>query len=132
MYIEKIVTEEGEADSQESIKSLIKFFYNTLSSEKEAIIENDENYQKDFPQLSDEDTRNLNCEITLEELEKTLKECNDSAPGPDGIPYSIYVAGICRNLAFPEMPRQFRKWYLIQYIQNLGNGKTQKSIQSIL
>jgi len=23
--------------------------------------------------------------------------------------YSIYVAGICRNPAFPEMPRQFRK-----------------------
>ncbi len=30
--------------------------------------------------------------------------------------------------AFPEMPRQLQKWYLIHYIQNLGNGKTQKSI----
>jgi hypothetical protein len=29
--------------------------------------------------------------------------------------------------AFPEMPWQFQKWYLIYYIQNLGNGKTQKN-----
>jgi len=53
----------------------------------------------------------------------------------------VYVAGICRNpafpempgvssiaWAFPEMPRQLQKWYLIYYIQNLGNGKTQKTI----
>jgi exonuclease III len=89
--IEKIVTEEGEADSQEGIATLIKNFYSNLYSEKETIIENDENYLKDLPQLSDEDKRNLDCEITLEELKKTLKECNDSAPGPDGIPYSIYL-----------------------------------------
>ena len=89
--IEKIVTEEGEADSQEGIATLIKNFYSSLYSEKETIIENDENYLKDLPQLSDEDRRNLDREITLEELEKTLKECNDSAPGPDGIPYSIYL-----------------------------------------
>jgi len=55
--------------------------------------------------------------------------------------HNVCVAGICRNLAFPEMPRQFRKcldfpqlprqlqkWYLIYYIQNLGNGKTQKKL----
>ena len=30
--------------------------------------------------------------ITVQELEKTLKECKDSCPGPDGIPYSILGA----------------------------------------
>jgi len=33
--------------------------------------------------------------------------------------------------AFPEMPRQLQKWYLIYYIQNLGNGKTQKTILKV-
>jgi exonuclease III/uncharacterized protein YlzI (FlbEa/FlbD family) len=89
--IEKITTEEGEAESQEGIASLIKNFYSNLYSEKETIIENDDNYLRDLPQLSEEDRRNLDREITLEELEKTLRECNDSAPGPDGIPYSIYL-----------------------------------------
>jgi len=89
--IEKIVTDEGESDSQEGIAMLIKNFYSNLYNEKESIIEEDDDYLKDLPQLSDEDRCNLDREITLEELEITLKECKDSAPGPDGIPYSIYL-----------------------------------------
>jgi hypothetical protein len=30
-------------------------------------------------------------------------------------------------LGFPQLPRQLQKWNLIYYIQNLGNGKTQKN-----
>ncbi len=29
--------------------------------------------------------------------------------GTFGLIFDVYVAGICRNQAFPEMPRQFRK-----------------------
>jgi exonuclease III len=89
--IEKIVTDEGESDSQEGIATLIKNFYSNLYNEKESIIDEDDEYLKDLPQLSEEDRRKLDCEITLEELVKTLKECKDSAPGPDGIPYSVYL-----------------------------------------
>ena len=30
-----------------------------------------------------------NSKLTPDELLKTLKDCADSAPGPDGIPYSL-------------------------------------------
>jgi hypothetical protein len=89
--IEKIVMDEGESDSQEGITMLIKNFYSNLYNEKESIIEEEEEYLKDLPQLSNEDRNNLDCEITLEELEITLKDRKDSAPGPDGIPYSMYL-----------------------------------------
>ena len=75
--IDKIVTEEGEADSQEGIATLIKNFYTSLFSEKETEIEEDDNYLSDLPQLTDEDRCSLDREITLEELEKILKECDD-------------------------------------------------------
>jgi hypothetical protein len=93
--IEKTVTDEGESDSQESIAMLINNFYSNLYNEKESIIEEDDDYLKDQPQLSDEDRCNLDREITLEELEITLKECKDSAPGPDGIPYSMLIWPAC-------------------------------------
>ena len=47
--IEKIVTEEGESDSQEGIATLIKNFYSNLYNEKESIIAEDNEYLKDLP-----------------------------------------------------------------------------------
>jgi len=35
-------------------------------------------------------TELLNWPITIEEMMETLRDCDDTAPGPDGIPYSVY------------------------------------------
>ena len=39
--------------------------------------------------ISDENIRNITSPLTALELFNTLKSCSDSAPGPDGIPYSV-------------------------------------------
>ncbi len=44
--IEKIITEEGEVDSQEGIATLIKNFYSHIYSKKETMIKMDEDYLK--------------------------------------------------------------------------------------
>ncbi len=75
--------------TQESIMEHVTNFYRELYEEKET----NENYDDllvDLPCLSDDDRRDLDKPITLDELEATLRSCKDSAPGPDGIPYIVY------------------------------------------
>ncbi|MCE2674445.1 MAG: hypothetical protein LW635_12790, partial [Microcystis sp. 53598_E5] len=78
--------------NQEEISGHIVNFYKELYSLKVT----DETYDDIFselvelPRLNDEERRSLDLPVSLEELEHTLKSCEESAPGPDGIPYSIY------------------------------------------
>ena len=44
----------------------------------------------DLPTLTNEDKAQLDSQITISELEYTLKSCGETAPGPDGIPYKAY------------------------------------------
>ena len=53
--------------------------------------ENDEFFDEITP-VSGTDERKVIEPINLEELGRTLAGCSDSAPGPDGIPYSYYKA----------------------------------------
>jgi len=43
-----------------------------------------------LPTLSESDANMLKSNLTLEEQYSTLKTCNESAPGPDGISYDAY------------------------------------------
>ena len=52
----------------------------------------DEAFFNNVSPISDEDSNEVSGPITLEELTKTLRTCRDSAPGPDGIPYSYLGA----------------------------------------
>jgi len=88
-YISKMEGENGQLTSQKEISEHIVNFYASLYEEKET----NDNYDEllsDLPQLSPEDRNQLDVPITLEELKATLDQCNESAPGPDGIPYKVY------------------------------------------
>ena len=90
-FIGKLDTGVEVLESQGDIMNHVTSFYQTLYEEKET----DDNYDdllSDLPELNEEDRKELDKRITLEELEKTLKGCMDTTPGPDGIPYKVYKA----------------------------------------
>ena len=66
-------------------------FYKNLYDYKETT-ENYDDLLTGVPTINEMDRELLDQEITLTELETTLKDCGDSAPGPDGIPYKVYRA----------------------------------------
>ena len=80
--------------TQELIEQEIVQFYKSLYEDY------DKNQIRDVPisdnffglitAVSDEDDVKMASRITPKELEETLLTCKDSAPGPDGIPYSYY------------------------------------------
>ena len=59
-------------------------FYKNLYDEKETESNFDELFS-DSPVLNGMERESLDREITLDELEKVVNECGNSAPGPDGI-----------------------------------------------
>ena len=87
--ITKLESTNGVVTSQAAIMDHIVNFYSDLYSSKDT----NENYDallSDLPKLSEEERTNLDSKITLKELEVTLRSCSETAPGPDGIPYSVY------------------------------------------
>ena len=89
-----IATKEGELTSEqgkieEKIVSFYKDLYETFDRRTIAS-ENDANFFNNLDGISGDEDANLGREITVEDLAKTLTTCKDSAPEPDGIPYSIY------------------------------------------
>jgi len=80
-----------EAEGQTEVQEMVKEFYSELYSARTDLSSNYESfYPADLPKLNDEERTNLDARITMAELENTLKSCKDSAPGPDGITYSVY------------------------------------------
>ncbi len=76
---------------QEQITNHIVEFYSNLYSLKETEETFDDLFSEmELPQLNDDDRRVLDAPVSLDELERTLKGCEESAPGPDGISYMIY------------------------------------------
>ena len=67
------------------IESEVVNYYKSLyeNYNKENLVENE-------VEVSGEDARSTSAPITLDEIVNTLKDCDDSPPGPDGIPYSFY------------------------------------------
>ena len=87
--IEVILNENGEELNDEleverTIRNFYKHLYEDVPEDLEA---NDEIFRNVDP-VSPEVAATMEERLTIEELEKTLKTCADSAPGPDGIPYS--------------------------------------------
>ena len=83
-----------EAKGQREIEETIVDFYKKLyeTYEKDHIVENNVNdeFFKHLQPISDEEEQSVANAIDLAELGRTLAGCHDSAPGPDGIPYSFY------------------------------------------
>ena len=51
--------------------------------------DDDNDFLSNISPISGDSEREITRQITEEELRATLQSCQDSAPGPDGIPYSI-------------------------------------------
>ena len=69
------------------IKTFYKDLYETVPDN--IVVDNDANLFRNVPQVSPEESARMSEDLTLDELTRTLKTCADSAPGPDGIPYSF-------------------------------------------
>ena len=85
----KIINSTGEELTDETeIESEIVNYYKELY---ETIIENtnDDDFFQEIDPIDEEEDSNLCRDIEESDLRTTLLSCQDSAPGPDGIPYSL-------------------------------------------
>ena len=71
------------------IDEKITDFYKKLYESVDANIVDNDLIFRNVPQVTQLEANRMTEELTLEELSATLKTCADSAPGPDGIPYSF-------------------------------------------
>jgi len=92
MQIRKIISNGQTSYKQDEISKAISSFYKKLYSKQKDLKNFDPNNDlfQDLPKISDVEKSELEKPINLEELEKTLKTCGESAPGPDGISYNVY------------------------------------------
>ncbi len=87
--ISQLTTDNGDLTDEKVIKEEITTFYKNLYEQGgEPYI--DESYFSWVNKIPAEATVALTLPLTKEEVLRTLKTCSDSAPGPDGIPYSYY------------------------------------------
>ena len=85
-----LITENGEVlTNDKEIEEEVVNFYKKLYEEPTIINSNDDSFFDELTAVSNEDDDWIARPISIEELGKTLDTCSDSAPGPDGIPYSI-------------------------------------------
>ena len=74
---------------QEEVSKGVTDFYRKLYSHEDVNTE-DDGFYENCPKLSMHSKEYMKKELTEEELLTALKTCADSAPGSDGIPYSVY------------------------------------------
>jgi hypothetical protein len=74
---------------EDEIKKEVSSFYKKLYENGRPSLVDDTFFQY-IRKVNAESAEMLIKELTKEEIYNTLKECKDSAPGPDGIPYSYY------------------------------------------
>ena len=80
------------AEKPEEISKEIGDFYRKLYEnfdEIETTEDDVDDFFSNISPISEENEREIIKPITADELRRTLQTCQDSAPGPDGIPYSI-------------------------------------------
>ena len=81
------VTITEEIKIEEEIVRFYKKLYEDFDTE--LIEQNDVEFFQEIEPISRQDDDDLGRSITVDELSGVLATCSDSAPGPDGIPYSI-------------------------------------------
>ncbi len=88
--IEEINDEGSKYIGQEQITIGKKKFYQKLYSKQTTTNQQDDTFFKHCPKLDNSYSNYMDKEITMEEMHKALLTCQDTSPGPDGIPYSVY------------------------------------------
>ncbi len=79
------------AHKQKDIEAMAQLFYKELYGKKENKHNKTEYFNNiDISRITKTESEEMDKQITEEELETVLKSCKDSAPGPDGIQYSLY------------------------------------------
>ena len=121
---EKIENENGDiVNEPQQIEAEIVKFYKTRYEQDDIVINVDYDFFNEINPISAEDGDEISAEVTLEELHRTLETCRDSAPGPDGIPYSIIkllwplfgkilLEAWHYSLVLKELPPSHKKSYL--------------------
>ena len=85
-----IVRDNGEELKKDvDIENEIRDFYKNLYEDVPDQLDSTDEFFRNVRPVSADEARTLERELDVEDLEKTLKTCSDSAPGPDGIPYSF-------------------------------------------
>ena len=83
---------DGLVDCPDVIDSMVSKFYRKLFEKGDSKINNLDKVSEflhNMEKLEQDKVAQIDKMITLNNLHNTLKTCSDSAPGPDGIPYSI-------------------------------------------
>jgi hypothetical protein len=75
------------------------------------------------PYLTNEAKDLMEKDLTVQELLSTLKTCNESAPGPDGIPYSYY-----KTFHSVLLPKMLQAWQWSLASDSLCSSQTLSSI----
>ena len=74
---------------EREIVHFYKHLYETYDKSQLITMEEEDDFFKELDQVSANEANSLIEPISLSELTATLQSCRDSAPGPDGSPYSI-------------------------------------------
>jgi len=75
---------------QERVSEGITEFYRKLYAEERKTKNPKDNFYENCPKLTEEQKLFIDSELQLNDLYRALLTCNESSPGPDGIPYMIY------------------------------------------
>jgi hypothetical protein len=78
---------------QSSVMKCIRNFYSLLYKKGNSGSDNetDNDFFQHCPKLNEESKQLLEKDILLVELARALSSCKESAPGPDGITYKVYI-----------------------------------------
>ena len=87
--ITNILDENGtEINHPDVIENKIRMFYKDLYESVPENVEANDHLFRHVAEVTPEEAARISEDLTQDELFATLKTCDDSAPGPDGIPYS--------------------------------------------
>ena len=76
-------------DPKQVEEAIVEFYKSLYEAERDVLVNNDQEFFDEIESISAIDDDEIAATPTTDELLETLRTCSDSAPGPDGIPYSI-------------------------------------------
>ena len=88
--IETVIDSNGlEKSEPAEVENEIRSFYKNLYEEPQDRLVPSDDFFRHIEPVPQDQAATLEAGLTLQELTATLNTCSDSAPGPDGIPYSF-------------------------------------------
>ena len=111
--VEVLINDDGkEVVDKDEIEAEVRGFYQSLYEVKDDVIITNEFFANVTP-IHPDQASSVEKTLTLDDLATTLQSCKDSAPGPDGIPYS-YLKHFWKDIG----PLLLQAW---QYSLNIGS-----------